>query len=219
LFPKNPGLYMATGASTLAGGRELLAPATKKAKWDLDLARFPNRGRLHVAPAKPREIAPLVASAQEATGVVLASVEIVATVAGKNPEALWVFHRGDRIVGGVALLMLNREGLAHLRADALDLRDPPRDCLASPGQAPAAIYVWALLGRSVAAEGIGRIIERLQSAPFRDADLYAFPATRSGRSLMLALGFEPVPAHPRALYRYRRRARDGSPAGGSLHAS
>ena len=90
--------------------------------------------------------------------------------------------------------MLNRLGLEALIGDALDLGDPPTSVLAAPGDRPAGIYVWALLRSSaVAAEGIARVIVRLQQFPYERSDLFALPATPDGLRFMRGLGFRPVP--------------------------
>jgi hypothetical protein len=108
--------------------------------------------------------------------------------------------------------MLNRRGVEALIGDALDLGDPPTSVLAAPGDRPAGIYVWALLRSSaVAAEGIARVIVRLQQFPYERSDLFALPATPDGLRFMRGLGFRPVPGHPRSLHHYVRFANRQEP--------
>jgi len=91
--------------------------------------------------------------------------------------------------------------------DTIDLSDPPASVFAAPGDRPGGIYVWALLRSSaVAAEGIARVIVRLQQFPYERSDLFALPATPDGLRFMRGLGFRPVAQHPRALHRYVRVA-------------
>lgn len=108
--------------------------------------------------------------------------------------------------------MLNRHGVEALIGDALDLGDPPTSVFAAPGDRPAGIYVWALLRSSaVAAEGIARVIVRLQQFPYERSDLFALPATPDGLRFMRGLGFRPVPGHPRSLHHYLRFANRHEP--------
>jgi hypothetical protein len=145
-------------------------------------------------------------------GVTLAPAITVARIARAHPDSLWGFWRHDCFVGGFAFLMLNRRGVEALLGDAIDLADPPPSVLAAPGDRPAAIYVWALLRSSaVAAEGIARVIVRLQQFPYERSDLFALPATPDGLRFMRGLGFRPIPGHPRALHHYVRFANRQKP--------
>jgi hypothetical protein len=214
---------MPESAAARTGEGALLAlQQRKKTKRELDLVQAPPRCRLLVAPARREQVGPLVAIARRSTAAPLAPLDVVARVAAAHPETLWVFYRGRDIVGGAALLMLNAAGLRALLADQLDLGDPQPQLLSAPQEKPAAIYNWALLGPSIAAEGIARVIVRLQLPPYANADLYASPVTREGLRLMLGLGFVPVENHPRPLFCYRRianRREPGRAANRESHAA
>jgi hypothetical protein len=197
---------MLTGTTMLAGRGDLRARLQGKSKRPLDLVEVPSRLRLVVAPSRPEEIQPLVELAERATGVELAAPAVVTRVSEFNRESLWTFRRHGRIVGGIALLLLNGQGLSALLTNTLDLSDPPSQLLVPPNTAPAAIYAWALLGPSLAAEGIVRVIRRLREPPYHRADFYTIPVTRDGFRFMIDFGFEPVSGHVRSLFRYARLA-------------
>jgi hypothetical protein len=194
--------------TTVFAGAELICPprTSEKATKEFDLVPLPPRRRLVVGQAKNNEIRPLLRTAEVAIGSALAPESVVARVALAHPDSLWTFRKADQIVGGAALLTLNALGLHALLAGELDLGDPPTSFLARPADAPAAIYVWAILGPLIAVEGIAYVIRRLQSDPYRFADIYAIPQTRDGMRFTLGLGFHRVPNHPQDLFRYVRLA-------------
>jgi len=171
---------------------------------EFDRVTPPPRLRVEARPAKTSDIPALLHHAERAIGVSLAAEAPVARVMRAHPDSLWSFWTGGRLVGGFAMLMLNSQGLEALVQDRIDLADPPADVLAVPGQRPAAIYVWAVLGAAAASEGIARVIFRLRQHPYERSDVFALPATGDGLRFMRGLGFRPVPGHPRSLHRYVR---------------
>jgi hypothetical protein len=146
-------------------------------------------------------------------GVTLARKDMVTRIACGNPDSVWVFRRRERIVGGFAMLMLNRVGLSALLSDGFDFAEPAASLLAPYGTRPAAIYVWAVLGASVASEGIAQVIARVQQHPYELSDVFATPATEDGLRFMQGLCFRPVPGHPRSLHRYVRLVNRPPPSG------
>lgn len=174
---------------------------------EFDDVTLPAGQRVEARRIRIADIPLLLGQGEAGMGVALAPAITVARIARAHPDSLWGFWRHDRFVGGFAFLMLNRRGVEALLDDTIDLTDPPAGVLAVPGDRPAGIYVWALLRCSaVAAEGIARVIVRLQQFPYDRSDLFALPATSDGLRFMRGLGFEPVPEHPRALHRYVRVA-------------
>jgi hypothetical protein len=174
---------------------------------EFDDVTLPAGQRVEAKRIRVADIAVLLGQGEAGMGVALAPAATVARIARAHPDSLWGFWRHNCFVGGFAFLMLNRQGVNALIGDTLDLSDPPASVLAVPGDRPAGIYVWALLRSSaVAAEGIARVIVRLQQFPYERADLFALPATADGLRFMRGLGFRPVPEHPRALHRYVRVA-------------
>jgi hypothetical protein len=179
---------------------------------EFDQVTLPAGQRVEARRVRIGDIPLLLGHGEAGMGVALAPAITVARIARAHPDSLWGFWRHDRFVGGFAFLMLNRHGVAALIGDALDLGDPPTSVLAAPGDRPAGIYVWALLRSSaVAAEGIARVIVRLQQFPYERSDLFALPATPDGLRFMRGLGFRPVPGHPRSLHHYLRFANRHEP--------
>ncbi len=195
-------------------------PRVSRHSWrgkEFDFVNLPPRQRVEARRGQIHDIPLLLHYAEAAMGVSLASEATVARIACAHPDALWSFWRHGRLVGGVALLMLNSRGLRALLDDRFDLDDPPPSILASAGQRPAGIYVWAVLGAAIASEGIAHAIVRLQQYPYERSDLFALPATDDGLRFTCGLGFRLVPEHPRPLYRYVRLANRTQPSGEEFH--
>jgi hypothetical protein len=102
--------------------------------------------------------------------------------------------------------MLNAEGVQALLRGAIDLLDPPLRYLASPGAAPAGIYCWAVVGPSVAAEGILRVLKEMHAPLYARSDFYSMPNTADGVRFTERMGFRLIPGLPHRLYRYVRAA-------------
>jgi hypothetical protein len=174
---------------------------------EFDDVALPAGQRVEARRVRIADIPLLLGQGETGMGVALAPPMTVARIARAHPDSLWGFWRDEHFVGGFAFLMLNRYGVDALIDDAIDLSDPAMSHLAVPGERPAGIYVWALLRSSaVAAEGIARVIVRLQQYPYERSDLFALPATADGLRFMRGLGFHPVPGHPRSLHHYVRFA-------------
>jgi len=181
-------------------------PHTSRGGKEFDRITPPPRQRVDARPAEASDIPALLRHAERAMGVSLASETSVARILRAHLDSLWSFWTAGRLVGGFAMLMLNAHGLEDLMQDRIDLANPPVDVLAPPGQRPAAIYVWAVLGAAAASEGIARVIFRLRQHPYERSDVFALPATGDGLRFMRGLGFRPVPGHRRSLHRYVRFA-------------
>jgi hypothetical protein len=180
---------------------------------EFDLVAPPVRRRVEASHARSEDISVLLENAKVAMGVALAREDVVARIACDNPDSVWVFRRRGRIVGGFAMLMLNRVGLSALLANKCDFAEPPASLLAPYGTRPSAIYVWAVLGASVASEGIAQVIARVQQCPYELSDVFATPATEDGLRFMQGLCFRPVPGHPRSLHQYVRLVNRAPPSG------
>jgi hypothetical protein len=121
-----------------------------------------------------------------------------------DPESIFAFRRGDRLLGGIAFLYLNCRGHDALLLDNIDLRNPGREFLASPDEEVSAIYVWALAAHGRAVMGIANVAAYLRKPRFVDANYFAQPSSSAGRELLIALGFEPVPSFQADLWCYER---------------
>ena len=196
---------MRTAATAPARSGALCAPQRVPRLRDFDLVVAPRFGRTVARRARRGEIGTTLVTVSNAIDHLRSATrDVVARVVAQNPDSLWVVVREGLLVGCSAFMMLNDYGLSALISGDIDMRDPAPSYLTPAGEKPAAIYVWALASPSVAADGIAKIIMRLQSPPYERADLYASPATRAGTRFARALGFEPIPGHPRNLFRYIR---------------
>jgi len=195
---------MAPDAAIVANAR-YCAPQQKRAPRELDRAAEPEFGATTVREVLPEEIAPLLALAETLIGGELASEGVIRRVVAWRPDSLWTFLRDGRVVGGLAMLMLNAQGRNALLAARMDTRDPPMELVARAEENPAAIYLWALAHLS-ASDGVLKMLVRLQSPPYNRANLYAVPYTMSGSRFQQRWGFRPVPGHPRQLAQYIRLA-------------
>jgi hypothetical protein len=191
--------------ATIAGERNVRAPESgPERRKDLDFVRFPRRARIVAARVGPEELETLLSVASSAVGTALAAKETVSRIATAHPDAVWTFKLHGRIVGGVALLMLNAEGVTALRDGTIDLLDPPLRYVADPRLPPAGIYVWAVVGPSVAAEGILRVLAEMKAPRYARSDFYAMPNTPDGVRFTERMGFRLIPGLPHRLYRYVR---------------
>lgn len=196
---------MLTDATMLAGQTGTFVPeAGPNRRKDLDFVRIPRRTRILARRVGPEELEPLLSVANSAVGSALAAKEVVAGIAAAHPDAVWAFKLDGKIVGGVALLMLNAEGLDALLCGAIDLLEPPVRYVTDPSIPPAGIYVWAVVGPSVAAEGILRVLAEMKAPHYARSDFYAMPNTADGVRFTERMGFRLIPGHPQRLYRYVR---------------
>jgi hypothetical protein len=113
--------------------------------------------------------------------------------------------RGERIVGGAALVYLNSAGLAQLRSGIFPYGTPEVDRLTLPGEPPAAIYAWVLCLPAVTIGAIGNIMRWLQRPLYRQADIFAGPGTPGGMRFRQDVGF--VETGMPGLWVYRRHPR------------
>jgi hypothetical protein len=121
-----------------------------------------------------------------------------------DPESIFAFQRGDKLLGGVAFLYLNCRGHDALLLDGIDLKNPAREFLARCDEEVSAIYTWALAGYGRAMIGLGNVTAYLRRPRFIHADYFAQPSTSAGRDLLIALGFKPVASFQPDLWSYER---------------
>jgi len=147
-------------------------------------------------------------------GVVLAPEPVVERVLVHDPDTLWALVRSERVVGGLALLMLNPGGVEALVANTLNVKDPPEHFLVGPGEAPAGIYIWGMAAPAIAFDGIAQIFVHLQSRRYESANIYSAPVTADGLRFVEGWGFRPISGHPRNLHEYIRSANRSNHLGG-----
>jgi predicted GNAT family N-acyltransferase len=129
----------------------------------------------------------------------------IARVHAFNPETILAAIGSKGLAGGFAFLYLNQLGFDGLLAGELSVADPELRHLAAQGEAPRALYAWAMYlpGRAVAA--MGNVMEFVRRPGFAEADLYARPGTLEGARFMQRTAFLPVHDGPPGLFVYRRR--------------
>jgi hypothetical protein len=171
-------------------------------RHELDLLE--SCAEIDASPARHEELPAMLALARGAVPGVSVKADAVERVYQLNSECIFPFRYGRRIIGGIAFLYLNDDGLDRLLLDELDFADPDPTILAPRGETPAALYVWALVARGRAAGGIANVSLRLREGPYSFADYYAQPATRDGGRLLARLGFQPENSFQRSLWTYRR---------------
>jgi hypothetical protein len=159
---------------------------------------------IDASPALPHELPAMIALARMAVPGVAVATATVERVYRQHPQCIFPFRCGGRIAGGMAFLYLNEDGLDRLLLDELDFSDPDPDVLTPIGEAPAALYVWALAARGRAAAGIANVSAWLRRKPFASADYYAQPSTAHGLRILQQVGFEPTNSFQRSLWIYRR---------------
>lgn len=135
----------------------------------------------------------------------LAPLAVVQNVIAHNPNSLLLITRLGALVGLWAMLMLNARGIEALLAGDLDPHRPNIAFLASPTEAPAAIYVWVIVCPGTAAEGIHHVAKFLRQPLYRFANLYSKPTTDLGVRINTRRGFVPLTT-VQGLYRYVREA-------------
>jgi predicted GNAT family N-acyltransferase len=177
------------------------APVSRLRPLDL----LPPSRRFTLRPATASEVEQLVAAAAEEIPAMKVIKPAIGRVFAFNHETILAVHAGERLIGGVAFLYLNREGLERLLAGGLSIADPELRYLAPCGEAPAALYFWALYLPGPAVAAMGNVMEFFRRPGFADAHLYARPGTMKGARFMEHTGFVPVTEGPPDLFVYRRR--------------
>lgn len=155
-------------------------------------------------PAKPWEIPQLAALARSAVPGVELSAEELAAYCRHNRHTAYAFARNRQLLGGIAFLFLNDDGLDALILDEIDLRRPDLRFLTGAEETPAAIYWWALAAKGRGAAGLGEIARVFAGARYRHVDFYTQPSSKDGERIIRTLGFERMPSWQRDLWTYRR---------------
>lgn len=170
-----------------------------------DLARL-TLPRISVERVEAREIPPLLAFAAGEIPALAAAGGAVSRVAERNRDSVWVFRRGVAPVGIYAMLHLSKDGLERLLLGELDTTQPDPRALVASGEAPSAIYKWAVVAPGMASAGICAISRMLQADRYATANLFARPTTMGGERIMASLGFGRVRSGLPDLHRYVRVA-------------
>ena len=156
------------------------------------------------------DIPELLAFAARAIPALSSAEEAVARVVNRNRDSAWAFRRGTEAAGVYAMVHLSKEGLEALLLGEFNTSFPDPSLMVKTGEAPAAIYKWAVVAPGMASVGICTISRMLQADRFSTANLYARPATFAGGRLMARVGFLAVRSGFPDLHRYTRIVNRGS---------
>src|SRR5262249_51036346 len=144
----------------------------------LEFDLMPPASALVVRPARSDELNSLVRMARVAVPGADVARAYLKVLRNRDPASVFAFLREGELIGGCAFLHLNYRGHDALVLDSLDLHRPPLDHLASAGECPDAIYLWAIAGAGRTA--LGPISALFSAARYRMADLYTRPVTDRG---------------------------------------
>jgi hypothetical protein len=121
-----------------------------------------------------------------------------------DPECILTFSRQKKLLGGVALLYLNRRGHDALLLGEISLAQPDIGLLAGRDDEVSAIYIWAVVttGRGIA--GYGKVAAHLRTPRYVNANCFAQPSTQAGRELLVSTCFKPISSFQPDLWFYER---------------
>jgi len=154
----------------------------------------PDGGKVWLRPPEFSEIPALHRLLHAEISQDAGSAETMAAVFAHNRDSFWVVEHllpdsaHPVVVGFYSFLPLNAAGLAALKAQTLDRAAPPLSLLAPFGEAPAALYIWAIVARKLVRR-LMPSIARAMGLLYADAPIFAFVATEDGRKAGVGAGF------------------------------
>jgi hypothetical protein len=182
--------------------RPLIERASPTCRHDFDA--LPRNAEVDVRPANRSDLTMLAEMANRLVpGVQIGETELQRYFAF-DAESILTFSRKGKLLGAVAFLYLNGRGHDALLFDEMSLTHPEMGLLAEGASEVSAIYVWAIAGLGRAMAGLGNVSQHLSGPRYAAADLFAHPATKAGRDLMVTLGFHRTPSFQPDLWCYQR---------------
>ncbi len=169
-----------------------------------DFDALPRIADVDVKPAKSSELSVLAEMANRLVPGVQIGEAALQHYFAFDPESILTFGRKGKLLGAVAFLYLNDCGHDALILDEMSLTHPDMRLLAGAADEVSAIYVWAIAGLGRAMAGLGNVSQHLCGRRYVAADLFAHPATKAGRDLMVALGFHRTASFQPDLWCYQR---------------
>jgi hypothetical protein len=161
----------------------------------------PDGGKVWVRPPEFSEIRGLHRLLHAEISPQAGTLETMARVFAHNGDSFWLIEHlppateTPTTIGFYAFLPLNAAGSAALEASTLDTADPPLAMLAPFGEAPAALYIWAIVARRLMRR-LMPAIARAMGLLYADAPLFARIATEDGRKAGIGAGFAPAASAP-----------------------
>ncbi|HEY2032115.1 MAG TPA: hypothetical protein VGH02_00370 [Rhizomicrobium sp.] len=122
------------------------------------------------------------------------TLDTMTKVFAHNRDSFWLIEQlslsggAPSVIGFYSFLPLNAEGRAALEAHTLNTIDPPLSLLAPFGEAPAALYIWAIVARRLMRR-LMPSIARAMGLLYADAPIFARVATEDGRKAGIGTGF------------------------------
>ena len=171
---------------------------------EFDTLLPPKHSRVEIRRATGHDLSAAAALASRYLPGELASLTSVRKAISRNPNNVMIFWRGGSVAGAWAMLMLNSRGLEALLTSGFNFAEPASRELAAATDAPAAIYIWAVVAPGLASEGIAQMSLFLRHPLYSAANLYTRPTTPGGRRIAENLGFVPISGATAGLHRYLR---------------
>jgi hypothetical protein len=118
----------------------------------------------------------------------------MSAVLAHNRDSFWAVEHlppdkaAPIIVGFYSFLLLNMAGRTALETRRLDRAAPHLSLLAPFGEAPAAIYIWAIVARRLTRR-LMPSLARAMGLLYADAPIFAFVMTEDGRKASVGAGF------------------------------
>ena len=152
-------------------------------------------------------------------GVTLSAAELAA-YCRINPRTAFSFARNGHLLGGIAFLYLNDDGLDALILDDIDLRHPQPRFSPQTDEVPAAIYWWALAAKGRGIGGLGEIARLFASPQYSLSTSTHSPAAGTARASRPRWASSAMPSWQPDLWTYRRAAnREACPSRNSSASS
>lgn len=145
----------------------------------------PEGGCVWVRPPESSEIRRLHRLLHAEISPQAGTLETMTRVFAHNSDSIWLIEHlppeseTPKAIGFYAFLPLTTEGHAALKAHTLDTADPPLSALAPFGEAPAAVYIWAIVARRLTRR-LDPVIARAMGLRYAGAPLYARVTTADG---------------------------------------
>lgn len=169
------------------------------------LANDPVLRTLNAAPPRPSELPEIYRIALDQVGKNVATYEVVKAVYDQNRASFVVLYgggpgRGDatEIDGLLTVLYVSPAGESAIVDGSFTPWVVRAEWLCAPNEDPAAIYAWAIAGRTrVGRIRLARIAQHLSYDLFGGYTQYGYAATGAGQALMEKLEFiDAVPLLP-----------------------
>lgn len=154
----------------------------------------PEGGEVWLRPPEPCEIPLLHRLLHTEVSAQAGTPETMAAVFAHNRDSFWAVEHlppngaRARIVGFYSFLLLNAAGFAALQSNTLNRAAPQLHHLAPSGEAPAAIYIWAIVARRLTRR-LMPSLARAMGLLYADAPIFAFVVTEEGRKASVGAGF------------------------------